>query len=260
MKHLTDEELVELYYKQGGRETAAHVVECGACAAALAAIEKDLSPLKENVIPEPDAHYEERMWARVEAALPPRPAQRGAWRLGLWRSLAYGTGCAVIAAGGFYGGMAWEKLHPQRANQANNAPAPRPATAPPQQQQVVIVVLGDHLDRSERLLVELKHADPDAPELVSPLKDEARSLLAANSVFRDDAERAGDASLSEALSRLEKLLTELAAGPEGLSAASIARLQKQMQDDGVLFQVRVLRSKDPHRNTAIRLVARGGSA
>jgi hypothetical protein len=42
--------------------------------------------------------------------------------------------------------------------------------------RVVVVVLSDHLDRSERLLVELKHADAENTALASPLRDEARSL------------------------------------------------------------------------------------
>jgi len=33
-----------------------------------------------------------------------------------------------------------------------------------------------------------------------------------------------------------------------------------MNDDGVLFEVRVLRSKDPHRSASVRVVARGGTA
>ena len=41
---------------------------------------------------------------------------------------------------------------------------------PPAPQRVVILVLGDHLDRTERLLVELKHADADDSEMIPPLR------------------------------------------------------------------------------------------
>jgi hypothetical protein len=256
MRHLTEEELVERYYDQGAQATQRHLGECSTCSAAFAAVERDLASVRAVNVPERDENYAERMWSRVEAALPPKP--RKARRVGLWRTLAYAAGCAVLAAGGFYGGTVWEKSHRQPVNEARAGQHPAAQATP--QPQVVVVVLGDHLDRSERLLVELKHADPDSPELVNPLKDEARSLLAANRIFRQDAEKEGDPALTEALNHLETLLTGLASETHGLSAASIARLQEQMKDDGVLFQVRVLRSEDPHRNASVRVIARGGAA
>ena len=109
--------------------------------------------------------------------------------------------------------------------------------------RVVVVVLSDYLDRSERLLVELKHADADSTQMVSPLRDEARTLLAANRICRQDASKDHDPALDSALDRLDHLLDELANQPGGLNAASLARLQKEMDEDGLLFEVRVLRSR-----------------
>jgi hypothetical protein len=108
---------------------------------------------------------------------------------------------------------------------------------------VVVVVLSDHLDRSERLLVELKHVDAGSTEMVSPLRDEAKSLLAANKICRQKASQEDDPSLTTALDRLDHLLNELANQPGGLSSASISRLQEEMNADGLLFEVRVLRSR-----------------
>jgi hypothetical protein len=122
-----------------------------------------------------------------------------------------------------------------------------------------VVVLGDHLDRSERLLVELKHANADAADL-APLPDEARSLLAANRVFRDDAEAEGDPSLTKALDHLDQVLTEIASRPGGLDAAEAARIRDEANADRLLFEVRVLRSKNPHRMNAVRVIAKGGAA
>jgi len=123
-----------------------------------------------------------------------------------------------------------------------------------------VVVLGDHLDRSERLLVELKHADAEDPDLVTPLREEARNLLGANREFRDEAEQEGDASLVEALNHLDKLLTEIANQPGGLDAAALQKIRDEMNADGLLFEVRVLRSQNPHRTKAVRVAARGGAA
>ena len=252
MRHLTEEELVEKYYGAAAPESGTHLKECEECAAAFAVLQADLAAMRPAEAPERDENYGERMWGRVEGALPARGVARRprpAW----WRGLAYAAGCAVLAASAFYGGRVYEhwnhhNLMLARGTQA--APAAHPA-------KVVVVVLGDHLDRSERLLVELKHADADSPALLNPLRDEARGLLAANRVFRDDAEKAGDPALTEALSHLDKVLTELANQPGGVKAAALDRIRDEMNADGLLFEVRVLRSKNPHRTHAVRLPAKG---
>jgi len=113
-----------------------------------------------------------------------------------------------------------------------------------------VVVLSDHLDRSERLLVELKHADAESIETASPLRDEARSMLAANRICRQNARHQDDPRLATALDRLDHLLEELANQPGSLNAATLARLQTQANADGLLFEVRVLRSQLPDQQTA----------
>jgi hypothetical protein len=257
MNHLTDEELVERYYGVADHAADAHLKECAPCAAALAVLEIDLSALRPVHVPERDENYAEQMWARVEAALPGR-ALNGARlrRFSFWRGLAYAAGCAVLTVGGFYVGRVWEHRHPAPAT-AHAAQAP--AIAP--QPKVVVVVLGDHLDRSERLLVELKHANADSDAVdLAPLPAEARGLLAANRVFRDEAEDEGDPGLTKALDHLDRLLTEIADRPGGLDAAEASRIRDEMNAEGLLFEVRVLRSKNPHRMKSVRVVAKGGAA
>jgi hypothetical protein len=128
------------------------------------------------------------------------------------------------------------------------------------QQRVVVVVLSDHLDRSERLLVQLKHADADDTQLATPLRDEARSLLVANRKCRQEAENAGDPALTNVLDHLNQLLNGLANQPGGLNADAIARLQAQMNQDGLLFEVRVLRSRIPKHQAEANLHLKGGIA
>jgi len=256
MKHLTEEELVERYYGEGADAAGVHLEECAECAASLAMLENELAPMRVADVPERSADYAEQMWARVEAGLPPRPAKPSqVARPTLWRALRFAAAGAVVVAGAFYGGTVYEHWQ-QHKTQAKVQPAP----AAPAQPKVVVVVLGDHLDRSERLLVELKHADAESPEVVNPLRDEAQSLLAANREFRDDAVKEGDPALTLALNHLDSLLTEIANQPGGLDAAGLARIRSEMNADGLLFEVRVLRSKNPHRTKAVRVLARGGAA
>ncbi len=268
MEHLSPEGLVEMYYNEAApgdyKSAQKHVEECADCAKAYRSLESDLKALGNMEALERDEGYGERMWQRVAARLPaaaemrspvPRPA--GKWRPWLWMGLSYATGCAVLAAAAFYVGTVWE--HQQHLKREAAREAQRKVTAP-EKPRVVVVVLGDHLDRSERLLVELKHADADNQELVKPLRDEARGLLAANHVFREDADKSGDEALAQALDKLDRLLKEMANEPGGLNAASLERLQKEMTNEGLLFEVRVLRSKNPYRETAVRVVGNGGAA
>ena len=71
--------------------------------------------------------------------------------MGLWRGLGYAAACVLLIIGAFFADRIWEQRRPR-------VEAVKPI-APAAKQQVVLVVLSDHLDRSERLLVELKHAD-----------------------------------------------------------------------------------------------------
>ena len=51
---------------------------------------------------------------------------------------------------------------------------------------------------------------------------------------------------------LQRLLDELANQSGGVNSATIARLQEEMNADGLLFQVRVLRSRIPEQEAGAR--------
>jgi hypothetical protein len=70
----------------------------------------------------------------------------------------------------------------------------------------------------------------------------------------------GDPALTTALDHLDRVLTEIANQPGGLDADAAARIRDEMNADGLLFEVRVLRSKNPHRTKTVRVVAKGGAA
>jgi len=141
----------------------------------------------------------------------------------------------LIVAAAFFAGRQWEHRNPQTPVAVNSAGAGDQG-----KERVVLVVLGDHLDRSERLLVELKHAEPSTE---APIQEEARELLSANRLYRESVKQAGDPALAAALDHLERVLIEISNEPAGLSQARLNELQKEMNTDGLLFEVRVLRSR-----------------
>ena len=258
MKHLTEEELIEQAYGEGAGGAAQHLSECGECAASLAEVKNDLADLDRVEAPQPDADYGERVWQAISGSLVRYEAPRRRWlglgpmQAGLMRGLTYAAACGLLVATAFYAGRKWE--------QRFKTPPVAQAAQPKPKQPVVIVVLGDHLDRSERLLVQLKHVDAENTDMVSPLRDEARSLLKTNRICREDAEKAGNPELESALKRLGNLLTEIADHRGGLDAADISRIRNELNADGLLFEVRVLRSRARNQKTGAGSRMNGGTA
>jgi hypothetical protein len=249
MRHLTEDELVAHAYVEDETEAVQqHLERCAECARAYAAVRSDLDEMEFAAVPMRDGLRGKRVWESIADRLPEYETPKRRWfpgRMpgGLWRGLAVAA-CAVLLVFGFVAGRLWERKQGQPAQTIASNPAQQkqPGAAHPQE-RVVVVVLSDHLDRTERLLMELKHADVSNAETVSPLRDEARTLLAANRICRKNTKQNDDPDLAAALERLDYLLAALANQPEGLDSAGIARLQEDMNSDRLLFEVRVLRSR-----------------
>jgi hypothetical protein len=261
MMHLTEEEMIGKIYGESENTAAVeqHLAACRACAQSFAELRRDLGALDRVQAPARDEGYGEQVWAAIAPSLPAfGPKKRRWWGGGLatnpWaKGLGYVAACALLVSCAFYAGQVWDQHHHPAITAVRQTPAPPP------KQPIVVVVLDDHLDRSERFLVELKHADLDSAAIDSPMRDEARSLLAANRVCRKNAAQADDPELNTALDHLDSLLAEAANEPGGLNAQNIAKLQNKMNEDGVLFEVRVLRSRIAHRKGAGDDAAKGGT-
>jgi hypothetical protein len=263
MKHLTEDELVAqaLGDRENRRADAVeeHLAECPECADSYFVLLSDLAAMKRMNVPPRDQWYGEQVWQSIEGSLTPHEQAKWNWwrhnwaSAPVWKGLVYVGACALLMAGAFFAGTKFEnwKQQPPTAKVEHKAPQTK--------QPILVVVLDDHLDRSERFLVELKHADLDSPAMATPIRDEARSLLAANKVCREKAAETSDPELTTALDHLDQLLVEAANEPGGLNARSIARLQEQMNSDGLLFEVRVLRSRIASRKAAGNSAFKGGT-
>jgi hypothetical protein len=268
MIHLSEEELIaHLYGEADNTAVSGHLDGCVSCSRAYDALRADLAEMKFVDPPARDAFYGERVWASLSTLLPARrPRKRnllglrslglGNLGVGSWKGLSYAAACILLGVCTFIGGRLWERKQARRTADLHSAQRLRSVMHAPQ--RVVVVVLGDHLDRSERLLVELKHTDAGNAELVSPLREEARSLLADNSLCRQKALHADDAALTDALDRLDHLLRVLADQPEGLSSTTLTQLQHEIDAGDLLLDVRVLRSRLPKQETAASGQTKGG--
>jgi hypothetical protein len=247
MKHLSEEELIAHAYAEDDNDSVKqHLLACAECAKAYSELGSDLADMKFVEAPARDGAYGQSVWESIAGSLPAYESGKH-WFGGLWPTLGFAVAGMVLVVSAFLGGRLWEHKHVQTV--AQNHPQQQEQSVAQPTQRVLVVVLSDHLDRSERLLVELKHADAENGKVASPLRDEARNLLPANRICRQNAKQEDDRALSSALDRLDHLLVELANQPEGLNSQSISRLQDEMNTDGLLFEVRVLRSRQAASNT-----------
>ena len=235
MKHLTEEELIEHYYSEDfyKAEAEVHLQACRYCAQEYEKLGKILGGVRAPEAPQRGSEYGAQVWQSIREALQPYPEKkkRNYFR---WPQLAYVTACLLFLAGAFLAGRFWEHAHS------------KPSVASTTQQtkeRVVLFVLDNHLDRSERLLVQLNHTDAEEGQVGLPLQAEARQLLTDNRLYRQSIAERNDPLLAAALDHLERVLLEVANSPDDLSSVDIARIEKEMNTQGLLFQIRVLRTK-----------------
>ena len=236
MNHLSEEQLIEHYYEESPQPAriARHLRECKGCAETYAELRSDLDAIQPIAVPARDAAHGERVWLSIRNFVPmyqPKP-QRLSPRFSNLKGLSFATACCLLIAVAFLAGRQWENYRrPPQIQTASNNPIRQP---------IVLVVLGDHLGRSERFLVALRHGD--SGESTAWVKAEAQDLLSANRLYRESANKSGDPAFAAALDRLERVLVEIANEPDDASPARLAELQTELNTDGLLFEVRVLRS------------------
>ena len=233
MSHLTDEQLVGYFFGEDANRVAeTHLRVCGRCEQMYEEISQALAVRG----PEPPARepgYGRRVWQSIEAPLTPYPARVKSGWFG-WPRLALAAVCLLGVAAAFVGGALWQRgrTHSLEAGASREA-----------KERVVLLILGDHLDRSERLLVELSHAGGETGGADDLLLTEARQLLPDNRLYRQALPRGSDPMMASALEHLERVLQEVANSPDKLNGADVERIEREMNTDSLLFQIRVLRAR-----------------
>jgi hypothetical protein len=104
--------------------------------------------------------------------------------------------------------------------------------------------VGDHLGKSEMVLMELSNAAPSSPKQkqvnISAEQKRAEDLLDENRLYRETARQQGDTALAGVLDELERVLLDVAHSPQELTPARLGALQKRIEARGILFKVRVV--------------------
>ncbi len=242
MRHLNEEQLILYHYGEATEDRAAlaeHLGACPSCQARLETLEAVLAAVRAPVR-EPAPGFERQVWQRLEPEIAPRRPWSWPWA---WapRQWATAGAMAVLAVGSFLAGRYLPRASPARQ-------APVRAAAGEGRDRVFVVALGDHLDRSQMILIELANAR--TADDISAEQQLAEELLGANRLYRLTAANAGEKVVAEVLDELERVLLDIAHSPARLTAPQLEALRERIEEQGIVFKVRVIGSQLRERRGA----------
>ena len=230
MNHPTEEQFV-LYYYGESADLESHIGGCEQCRASYQALQRVLNSVDSFPVPERAPDYEQRVWTGIEG----RIQKRSRWSSYLgWRPLFAAAAMALLVIGAFLAGRTWQKPVRQVAVVDGGI-----------RERVLMVAVGDHLERSQMILVELANAGaPAAGRLdISYEQQTAEDLLESNRLYRQTAATNGDVATAALLEELERVLLEIAHSPSEVSARQLEELRRQIEDRGILFKVKIFGSQ-----------------
>jgi hypothetical protein len=241
MKHTTKEELFAYREGEKGRETiAAHLRECGECRAELERMEEVFQALDAMPVPDPGEEYGAKVWRQIANRLPKHAPKRGVNWWSTWfaprRLAAVGVAAALLILA-FYAGR---KTGPSKGGEEI-------ADAGKIRERVLVVAVGEHLGKSEMILMELSNAQPgDAGKKlinISTAQKRAEELVEENRLYRQTALEGGDNAIASTLDELQRVLLDVANSPTEVTPAQFEWIQKRIAAQGILLKVRVVRQE-----------------
>jgi hypothetical protein len=237
MNHLNEEELVLHYFGEGGEASHAfriesHLDDCAECHALYESIQHAMAAADSMTIPERDADYGEQVWRRVEARLPVRRA-RWEWLQTPWLRVAAASAFASLLIAAFLLG----RFYPWGYGGGHR---PEVSAADSQSgERILQAAVGDYLERSQIVLIELANASPKGSLNISAEQERAADLVMENRLYRQTAVHVGDAAIAGVLEELERTLVEITHSPSEISPGDLERLRQRLEADGILFKIRV---------------------
>ena len=235
---------------------ATHLETCSECALVVGDIQEIVRDAAALGPLEPPEHVWQQLAQSIGASrqssgasqstaqIPQPTAQRPQPKAyGLSPRIAWAMATAALVVMAFFTGRFFHQSEQPRASQP--AAAPRNATADRAmvRERVLLIAVGDHLERSQMVLVELAHAQTRDQLDISEERQLADDLVASNRLYRQTAQQMGQANVASLLDELERVLVEVARGPSTVSTRQLADIQQRIEAQGILFKVKVIRSE-----------------
>jgi hypothetical protein len=259
VKHLTQDDLVLYRYQESPDAPGVerHLAACRQCRDEYAALERVLGLVETGLgishVPEPAASYERQVWMNVERRIAEDAAElasRGWWMFwraeglgyGLVPQLALAAAIVLLLAGSFFIDRA---VRPASAPgmpagmSASRGTSAAGETAGNARGRVLYAAVGEHLQRSELMLVELNNVEANGSIDLTPQQEWAEDLVSENRLYRQSAAEAGEAEMVSVLDDLERVLLEVAHSPQRADSEELQRLRTRLDTQDLLFKVRV---------------------
>jgi hypothetical protein len=223
-------------------ETAAaesHLASCAACRQELARLQHVLGAVDSSVLAavEPPDGFERTVWARLEPNLRGQARVRFSW----WRlapaPMALTAAVLVLVGAAFFAG----RMFPGGGVRVPDDPGMVSTEA--LRERILLVDLGEHLDRSQMVLVELVSAGAAEDVDISAERARAEQLVADNRIYRRAAVETGERAVLDLLDELERVLVDVAASPAHLTGNEFDEVRRRIESRGLLFKVRVVSSE-----------------
>jgi anti-sigma factor RsiW len=238
MKHVTEEELFQ--YREGdqkGREAvAAHLGECAECRGELARLEAVFAALDAMPVPDPGEDYGARVWRQLAPRLPEKGSRWWQAFFAPQRLAVAGALAALLIVAFYLGRISGPGTPVETTNVDQNQVRER----------VLVVAVGEHLGKSEMVLVELSNAQPASGQKLINIAAEQRraeNLVEENRLYRQTALEGGDKAMVSTLDELERVLLDVANSPDAVTPAQFESIQKRIAEHGILLKVRVVRQE-----------------
>jgi hypothetical protein len=229
-QHLEEEDLILHFYGETGSAAEPHLSDCADCRGRYQALMRVLNSVEMENIPHRSAEYEDEIWNR----LAPKLGHRSRWTHWLMPKLWIpALGALIVLVIGFVAG----RYSPGKPQEVASAPASAI------RERVLLVAVGDHLQRSEMLLVEIANADPTQKLILGDERATAEDLVHANRLYRQTALSAGDGRVVGLLDDLERVLLEISHSPDELRPVRLEALRDRIKSEGLIFKIRVAGSK-----------------
>ncbi len=245
MSHLSEHELVLYHYGEAQeplrRAIEGHLASCPSCREVYHALEHVLAAADSWQVPERGENYAEVVWQRVRPSLE-KPASIWGVIFEPRRWAVVGALVALLAVA-FLAGRFW----PRR-----QAPLLEPISQLARE-RILLVAVGDHLERSQWVLIELVNTrgGPGKGMVdISPERERAQDLVESNRLYRQAALRAGEMGMASVLDDLERILLEIAHSPSKVSSTKLEEFRRRIEAQGILFKVRVIGSQVEKRERA----------
>lgn len=234
MNHLTPEQIVLHCYGDASdsQSVERHLASCAQCRGEFEKTKAFLAEIPLTVVPEPPTYLEEKLWLNLRDQLAEHKQSAWAGFLSPAKWTEIGA-VAVLVIATFLAGRFWPHHGEVRNTQESVQVNP---------ERVVLVAVGDHLERSQILLVEIMNADPKDAADFSEERQQARSLLDDNRLYRLSAMQNGKPGVANLLDELERVLTEVANSPTEMTAGDVKEIRRRIQSEDLLFKIHVVGS------------------